>query len=115
MVPTDILGQAPQVIESWRQKMEEYGHEARPLGPADVQGYLCGTTMEEAESDPVDWTIFLLESLRSVGSTGNTIGMPTDKHGNLPAGYEEWAGRQDDRDRRDDPDMPGLPPSTGDP
>ena len=113
--PTDILGQAPQVIESWRQKMEEYGHEHAHLDPPMSKAIYVAPTMEEAESDPVGLDDFYSRILRSVGSTGNTIGMPTDKHGNLPAGYEEWAGRQNDRDRRDDPGHAGLPPLRGTP
>ncbi len=41
--------------------------------------------------------------------------MPTDKNGNIPKGYEHWANRQNDRDRRDDPGHAGLPPLRGTP
>ena len=40
---------------------------------------------------------------------------PTDRHGNLPKGYEAWAYRQRDRERRDDPGHAGLPPLRGTP
>ena len=41
--------------------------------------------------------------------------MPTDKDGKLPPGYEAWASRQRDRERRDDPGHAGLPPLRGTP
>ena len=41
--------------------------------------------------------------------------MPTDKDGNPPPGYEAWAGRQRDRERRDDPGHAGPPPLRGTP
>ena len=40
--PTDILGQAPQVIKLWREKMDEYGFPTRTHRPADVQVNLRG-------------------------------------------------------------------------
>lgn len=113
--PTDIMGQAPQVIQLWRQKMEEYGHEHAHLDPPMSKAIYVAPTMEEAESDPIDLENFSSRILRSVGSTGNIIGMPTDKNGNLPKGYEAWAGRQNDRERRDDPGHAGLPPLRGTP
>jgi len=113
--PTDILGQAPQVIEAWRAKMDEYGHPHAHMNPPMSKAIYVAPTMEEAESDPVGLDDFSSRVLRSVGSTGNIIGMPTDKDGNLPKGYEAWAGRQGDRDRRDDPGHAGLPPLRGTP
>ncbi len=72
-------------------------------------------TMEEAESDPVDLENFSSRILSSVGNTGAAIGVPMDKNGNVPPGYEHWVNRQSDRDRRDDPGHAGLPPLRGTP
>jgi alkanesulfonate monooxygenase SsuD/methylene tetrahydromethanopterin reductase-like flavin-dependent oxidoreductase (luciferase family) len=113
--PTDILGQAPQVINLWRQKMEQYGHQHTHLDPPMSKSIYVAPTMEEAERDPIGLEDFSSRILRSVNSSGYIIGMPTDRDGNLPRGYEAWASRQRDRDRRDDPGHAGLPPLRGTP
>ena len=113
--PTDILGQAPQVIQRWRDKMDQYGHPHAHLDPPMSKAIYVAPTMEEAEQDPIGLEDFSSRILRSIGNTGAPIGMPTDKNGNVPKGYEEWANRQKDRDRRDDPGHGGLPPLRGTP
>ena len=113
--PTDILGQAPQVIHRWREKMDEYGHPHAHLDPPMAKAIYVAPTMEEAEQDPIGLEDFSSRILSSVGNTGAAIGMPVDKDGNIPPGYEEWASRQKDRDRRDDPGHAGLPPLRGTP
>ena len=113
--PTDVLGQAPQVIKLWREKMDEYGHEHAHLDPPMSKSIYVAPTMEEAEADPVGLEDFSSRILRSTGRLGSPIGMPVDKNGNLPKGYEAWANRQSDRDRRDDPGHAGLPPLRGTP
>ena len=112
--PTDILGQAPQVIKAWREKMEEYGHPHEHLDPPMSKGIYVAPTMEEAERDAAELQNFSSRILRSEGNNG-LIGMPIDKDGNIPPGYEHWANRQADRDRRDDPGHAGLPPLVGTP
>ena len=112
--PTDILGQAPQVIKAWREKMEEYGHPHEHLDPPMSKGIYVAPTMEEAERDAAELQNFSSRILRSEGNNG-LIGMPIDKDGNIPPGYEHWANRQSDRDRRDDPGHAGLPPLVGTP
>ena len=112
--PTDILGQAPQVIQAWRAKMDEYGHPHEHLDPPMSKGIYVAPTMEEAERDAEELQNFSSRILRSEGNNG-LIGMPIDKHGNIPPGYEHWANRQTDRDRRDDPGHAGLPPLVGTP
>ena len=47
--PTDIMGQAPQVIKLWREKMEEHGHEHAHLDPPMSKSIYVAPTMEEAE------------------------------------------------------------------
>lgn len=113
--PTDILGQASQVIKLWREKMDEFGHPHAHLDPPMAKSIYVASTMEEAEQDPVGLEDFSTRILRSVGNTGAPIGMPSDKAGNIPKGYEAWANRQQDRDRRDDPGHAGLPPLRGTP
>jgi len=113
--PTDIMGQAPQVIRRWREKMDEFGHEHKHLDPPMSKGIYVAPTMEEAEADSADLMDFSSRILRSIGPGGTPIGMPVDKDGNLPKGYEHWADRQQDRERRDDPGDAGLPPLRGTP
>ena len=113
--PTDIMGQAPEVIKMWRQKMEEYGHEHAHLDPPMSKSIYVAPTMEEAERDPIGLEDFSSRILRSIGNTGAAIGMPVDKNGNIAKGYEHWANRQNDRDRRDDLGHAGLPPLRGTP
>ncbi|MCI0809987.1 MAG: LLM class flavin-dependent oxidoreductase [Chloroflexi bacterium] len=112
--PTDILGQAPQVIQAWRDKMDEYGHPHKHLDPPMAKGIYVAPTMEEAEGDAAELQNFSSRILRSEGNNG-LIGLPIDKDGNVPPGYEHWANRQNDRDRRDDPGHAGLPPLVGTP
>ena len=113
--PTDSMGQAYQVLQMWRQKMDEFGHPHAHLTPPMSKGIYVTPTMEEALNDPVGLDNFSSRILSSTGTSGVTIGMPSDKDGNLPPGYEEWANRQKDRDRRDDPGHAGLPPLRGTP
>jgi alkanesulfonate monooxygenase SsuD/methylene tetrahydromethanopterin reductase-like flavin-dependent oxidoreductase (luciferase family) len=113
--PTDIMGQAPQVLKMWRDKMEALGHPHAHLTPPMSKGIYVTPTMEEALNDPIGLDDFSSRILRSAGTTGTTIGMPTDKDGKLPPGYEAWASRQRDRERRDDPGHAGLPPLRGTP
>jgi alkanesulfonate monooxygenase SsuD/methylene tetrahydromethanopterin reductase-like flavin-dependent oxidoreductase (luciferase family) len=112
--PTDILGQAPQVVKAWREKMDEYGHPHEHLDPPMSKGIYVAPTQEEAERDAEELQNFSSRILNSQGNNG-AIGMPTDKDGNVPPGYEHWANRQTDRDRRDDPGHAGLPPLVGTP
>ena len=113
--PTDIMGQAPQVIKLWREKMEQFGHAHAHLDPPMAKSIYVAPTMEEAERDPVGLDNFSSRILSSIGSNGSAIGLPMDKDGNIPPGYEAWLSRQRDRDRRDDPGHAGLPPLNGTP
>jgi len=113
--PTDIMGQAPQVIKMWREKMDQFGHAHAHLDPPMAKAIYVAPTMEEAENDPIGLEDFSSRILQSVGNTGAPIGMPMDKNGNIAKGYEHWANRQQDRDRRDDPGHAGLPPLRGTP
>ena len=113
--PTDIMGQAPQVLKLWRDRMDAYGHAHAHLQPPMAKGIYVAPTMEEALNDPVGLEDFSSRILRSIGSSGAQIGLPVDQHGHLPKGYEAWAHRQRDRERRDDPGHAGLPPLRGTP
>jgi len=113
--PTDIMGQAPAVLQRWRERMDAYGHPHAHLQPPMAKGIYVAPTMEEALQDPIGLEDFSSRILRSAGSAGTPIGMPIDKNGNLPQGYEAWANRQRDRERRDDPGHAGLPPLRGTP
>ena len=113
--PTDIMGQAPQVIRLWREKMEQFGHAHAHIDPPMSKSIYVAPTMEEAEQDPIGLDGFSSRILSSIGSNGSAIGVPMDKDGNIPPGYEAWGNRQNDRDRRDDPGHAGLPPLHGTP
>jgi alkanesulfonate monooxygenase SsuD/methylene tetrahydromethanopterin reductase-like flavin-dependent oxidoreductase (luciferase family) len=102
-------------IQGYRQVWKEAGHPHAHLTPPMSKGMYVTPTMEEALHDPLDLDNFSSRILRSTGTTGAPIGMPTDKDGNLPPGYEAWASRQRDRERRDDPGHAGLPPLRGTP
>ena len=107
--------QAPQVLQLLRDKMDAFGHPHAHLQPPMAKGIYVAPTMEEALNDPIGLEDFSSRILRSTGTAGAPIGMPTDRHGNLPKGYEAWASRQRDRERRDDPGHAGLPPLRGTP
>ena len=113
--PTDILGQAPQVIQRWRDKMDEYGYPHAHLDPPMSKAIYVAPTMAEAERDPIGLEDFSSRILSSTGRLGTPVGLPVDSNGNYPKGYEAWANRQNDRNRRDDPGHAGLPPLRGTP
>ena len=88
--PTTTLGQTPQIVQMWHQRMEHYGnpHEHIDL-PVSANVYVA-PTMEEAEND-----IKGLEAL--INEEFYRIGNPADKDGNIPENYRHWVHR--DRDR----------------
>ena len=69
--PTDIMGQAPQVLKMWRDKMEEFGHPHAHL-PAHGQGDLCHTDDGRGPARP-DWPgrFFLAHSALSEDNRGH--------------------------------------------
>jgi alkanesulfonate monooxygenase SsuD/methylene tetrahydromethanopterin reductase-like flavin-dependent oxidoreductase (luciferase family) len=113
--PTDVMGQAPQVVKLWHDKMEAFGHPHAHIDIPVAKRVYVAPTMEEAEGDLAGLQDFHNRVMRSIGTTGAPIGMPIDKHGNLPKGYESWASRQKDRDRRDDVGHAGMAPLFGTP
>ena len=89
--PTAIMGQAPQVIQLWRQKMEEFGHDHSNIDlPVSTNMYVA-PTMEEAERDPIGLEDFSTKILAKIGS-------PAGKDGKMPKGYDSWSNRQRDRE-----------------
>ena len=68
--PTDIMGQAPQVLQLWRDKMDAFGHPHAHLHPPMAKGIYVAPTMEEALNDPVGLEDFSSRILRSIGSSG---------------------------------------------
>jgi alkanesulfonate monooxygenase SsuD/methylene tetrahydromethanopterin reductase-like flavin-dependent oxidoreductase (luciferase family) len=106
--PTDIMGQAPQVVKLWREQMEKFGHPHTHIQPPVAKSIYVAPTMEEAETDPIGREDFSLKILAQIGS-------PIGKDGTVPPGYEVWANRQKDRERALDPGHAGLPPLRGTP
>ena len=105
--PTDILGQAPDVVRLWREKMEQYGHPHAHIDPPVSRGIYVAPTMEEAETDPIGRDDFSLKILAKIGS-------PIAKDGKIPKGYEDWKNRQFDREKVDSSPA-ALPPLYGTP
>ena len=106
--PTDIMGQAPQVLKLWREKMDQHGHPHAHLDPPVSKSIYVAPTMEEAERDPIGLEDFSLKILAKIGS-------PIGKDGKVPPGYEVWVSRQKDRERTLDPGHAGMPPLRGTP
>ena len=106
--PTDIMGQAPQVMKLWREQMEKYGHPHAHIDPPVAKGIYVAPTVEEAETDPIGREDFSLKILARIGS-------PVRPDGTAPPGYEHWVNRHNDRQRAQDPGHAGLPPLRGTP
>ena len=105
---TDIMGQAPQVVKLWREKMEEFGHPHAHLDPPVSKHIYVAPNMEEAENDRIGREDFNTKILARIGS-------PAAKDGSLPPGYEAWANRQKDREGGLGVGHAGLPPLRGTP
>ena len=89
--PTAELGQIPEGIRFWREKMEQYGYPHTHIDPPVSGGNVyVAPTMEEAEN-PEGEPDFMNRFLRNIGS-------PAARDGKLPQGYESWANRQADRE-----------------
>ena len=88
--PTAVMGQVPQVMELWHERMEHYGHPHEHIDlPAGMNIYVA-PTMEEAESD--------LAGLEDeIDREFHRIGNPRDASGKIPEGYKHWEGRDKDR------------------
>ena len=113
--PTDIMGQAPEVIKLWRQKMDEYGHPHAHLDPAHVQVNLRGANHGRSRTRP-DRSRGFLRPACCVRSAVMALLSECrwTRTATIAKGYEHWANRQNDRERRDDPGHAGLPPLRGD-
>ena len=89
------VGMGPQgLVRLWREKMEEYGHLHAHLDPPLYQSIYVAPTMEEAERDPAGLQGFASRIMNTTGIAGVPIGSPLDKDGNIPPGYENYAGPQ---------------------
>ena len=88
--PTTTLGQTPQVVSLWHERMERYGnpHEHIDL-PVSTNIYVA-PTMEQAENDIKGLEDHINEEFYRVGN-------PADKNGVIPDNYKHWVHR--DRDR----------------
>ena len=102
-------GMGPQgLLRLWREKMEEFGHPHSHLDPPLYQSIYVAPTMEEAEQDPARLRGFASRIMNSTGIAGVPIGSPLDKDGNIPPGYENYAGPQGGGDPRGEAPMPRL-------
>jgi alkanesulfonate monooxygenase SsuD/methylene tetrahydromethanopterin reductase-like flavin-dependent oxidoreductase (luciferase family) len=88
--PTAVMGQVPQVMELWHERMEHYGHPHEHIDlPAGMNIYVA-PTMEEAESD-------LLGLEDEIDREFQRVGNPRDAGGKVAAGFKHWEGRDKDR------------------
>jgi alkanesulfonate monooxygenase SsuD/methylene tetrahydromethanopterin reductase-like flavin-dependent oxidoreductase (luciferase family) len=89
--PTDVLGLAPQVIDLWRESMLACGRDPSGYDLPCLQIVYVAPSDAEAAEDmagiDAEWS---LRVLREVGS-------PIGEGGDVPAGYERWVGRWDQR------------------
>jgi alkanesulfonate monooxygenase SsuD/methylene tetrahydromethanopterin reductase-like flavin-dependent oxidoreductase (luciferase family) len=88
--PTAVIGQIPQVIALWHERMAHHGsaHENIDLGVA--QNVYVAPTMEQARDD--------LAGLEDeIDAEFSRIGNPKDASGALPQGYDQWKYRDQDR------------------
>ena len=89
--PTSVMGQAVDVLNLWRGKMDEFGHDHTIVDvPAAMNIYVTPTN-EEAERDAAELADFSKKILLKIGSPG--------KDGKMPKGYESWVTRQKDRSK----------------
>ncbi|MCL0101644.1 LLM class flavin-dependent oxidoreductase, partial [Dehalococcoidia bacterium] len=94
--PTAVMGQVPEVIRLWRDKMEEFGHLHEHIDPPVLMNIYVAPTVEEVRGDAKDREDFSTKILAKIGS-------PIAKDGTIPQGYEQWADRQKDREGSSDP------------
>ena len=99
--PTAILGQAPDVIKTWRSKMDHYGNKHDHIDPPVQLPIYVAPTMEEAMNDPKGYDDFSLKILSKIGT-------PIKKDGTIPKGYDQWVNRQKDREGVQSNEIPLL-------
>ena len=88
--PTATMGQIPEVIALWHERMEHYGHPHEHIDLGVAQNIYVAPTMEEAEAD-----IAGLEE--AIDAEFHRIGNPKNATGALPKGFEQWKHRDQDR------------------
>ena len=88
--PTATMGQIPEVIALWHERMEHYGHPHDHIDLGVAQNIYVAPTMEEAETD-----IAGLEE--AIDAEFLRIGNPKNATGALPKGFEQWKHRDQDR------------------
>lgn len=88
--PTAVIGQIPQVIALWHERMEHHGHAHEHIDLGVAQNIYVAPTMEEAQQD-----IAGLEE--AIDAEFLRIGNPKSASGSLPPGYEKWQYRDQDR------------------
>ena len=88
--PTAVIGQIPDVIALWHERMEEHGHSHEHIDLGVAQNIYVAPTMEEAERD-----IAGLET--EIDAEFLRIGNPKSASGTLPQGFEQWGRRDEDR------------------
>lgn len=88
--PTAVIGQIPEVIALWRERMEHHGYAHQHIDLGVAQNVYVAPTMEEAEHD-----IAGLEA--EIDAEFIRIGNPKGASGSLPKGFEKWGNRDKDR------------------
>ncbi|MBT3941762.1 MAG: LLM class flavin-dependent oxidoreductase [Chloroflexi bacterium] len=88
--PTAVMGQVPEIIEHWHERMEHYGHPHQDIDLAVGMSVYVAPTMEEAESDLAGLEDVINEEFRRLGN-------PKDSSGRVPESYRHWANREQER------------------
>ena len=90
--PTASMGQVPEVMARWHERMEHYGHPHEDIDLPVAMSIYVAPTMEEAENDMVGLGDHLAKIFAQIGT-------PIGKDGRVPKGYEHWVHRQKDREQ----------------
>ena len=88
--PTATMGQVPEVLRLWHERMEHYRHPHEHIDLAVAVNIYVASTMEQAESDIAGLEDVINEEFARVGN-------PRSADGKTPDDYKHWASR--DRDR----------------
>ena len=89
--PTAAMGQVPQVIRLWHERMEHYGHPHEHIDLGVAMNIYVAPTMAEAESD--------LAGLEDeINAEFKRVGNPRSATGKIPEDYKHWALRDEDRE-----------------
>ena len=74
--PTAVMGQVPQVLEMWHERMEHYGHPHEHIDLGVAQDVYVAPTMEEAERDIAGLEDVINAEFHRIGNPKSASGTP---------------------------------------